>query len=247
MESKSFIESLSPKTAFVTGCVTTVLVLGTVGFIVLGSCLLTGKCSIPGSAAIAAAPLAVANDPSAAAPAAGPVPSVTAADHVRGDKNAPVTIIEYSDFQCPFCSRFHPVMQQVMTNYAGKVKWVYRHFPLTSIHPEGEPSAIASECAGEQGKFWEFADKLVENQDSLSSAYYGQLAKTLGLNSAKFETCRTSDRAKAVVQAQQQGGAAAGVDGTPGSFVIGKDGQVQPIRGALPYDSVKAMVDAALQ
>lgn len=247
MESKSFLESLSPKTAFVTGCVATVLALGTVGFVVLGGCLLTGKCALPSGAAIAAAPSPLGAAPfDAGQVAAGPVPEVTSADHVRGDKNAPVTIIEYSDFQCPFCARFHPVMQQVMTDYAGKVKWVYRHFPLTSIHPEAVPAAIASECAGEQGKFWEYADKLVEKYDSLSAAYYSQLAKTLGLNVSKFDTCLSSDRFSAVVAAQQQGGAAAGVDGTPGSFVIGKDGSVQPIRGALPYDSVKAMIDAAL-
>ncbi|OGG14788.1 hypothetical protein A2773_06840 [Candidatus Gottesmanbacteria bacterium RIFCSPHIGHO2_01_FULL_39_10] len=82
---------------------------------------------------------------------------------VRGDKNAKVTIVEFSDFQCPFCVRAHPTMKQVLKEYEGKVKLVYKHFPLTSIHPKAEKAAQASECAKDQGKFWEFHDKLFDN------------------------------------------------------------------------------------
>jgi len=82
---------------------------------------------------------------------------------VRGDKDAKVIIVEFSDFQCPFCARAHPTMQQVLKEYAGKVKLVYKHFPLISIHPMAEKAAEASECAKDQGKFWEFHDKLFEN------------------------------------------------------------------------------------
>lgn len=92
---------------------------------------------------------------------------VTDADHIRGSSDAPITIIEYSDFQCPFCIRFHPTMLQVMAEYEGRVRWVYRHLPLTAIHPEAEPAALAAECAGELGgndAFWQFADGLFANQ-----------------------------------------------------------------------------------
>ena len=150
---KSFIDSLHPKTAFIGGFVTAVLTLGTLGFVLLGGCLLTGSCKMGSAFAADTDGYPVAADPSdagdaAAVPAPAPtsVPAVAADEHIRGDKNAAVTIVEYSDFQCPFCSRFHPTMQQIMTDYKGKVRWVFRHFPL-SFHPNAEPAANASECA----------------------------------------------------------------------------------------------------
>jgi protein-disulfide isomerase len=237
---------LPPKTAFLLGIVGAILTLGTVGFVILGGCLLKGSCSIPtaqGAAApVAAAPTPTVDDGSAPS---GPVPVVSDADWSRGDANAPVTIVEYSDYQCPFCGRFHPTMLQVMADYKGKVRWIYRHFPL-SFHPNAEPAAEAAECAGEQGKFWEFSDAMFANQDSESPDFYLSTAVKLGVNKAKFQDCVSSKKYSSKIQAQSQGGAAAGVNGTPGSYVIDKNGQVQEIRGALPYESVKAMIDAAL-
>lgn len=241
---KPFLDTLQPRSAFYLGMVTAVLCLGTLGFLVLGGCLLKGSCDLPVSARAAAPAGDLAGDLPADVPSA-PVPGVTDQDWVRGDKDAAVTVIEYSDFQCPFCSRFHPTMQQVMKDYDGKVRWVWRHFPL-SFHPEAEPSAEAAECAGEQGKFWEYGDKLIENQATLGAALYTKLAADLGLNKSKFESCLSSDRNIAKVRAQATAGAGAGVTGTPGSFVIGADGEVQEIRGALPYESVKAAIEAAL-
>lgn len=238
-----FLDTLPPKTAFGLGMVTAVLSLGTLGFLLLGGCLLKGTCELPSAGTtVAAAPTDVGNLP---ADTAGPVPPVSDDDWIRGDKDAKVTIVEYSDFQCPFCARFHPTMQQIMTEYAGEVRWVYRHFPL-SFHPEAEPAAEAAECAGEQGKFWEYGDKLIENQAVLGAATYAKIAADLGLNKGKFDTCLSSDRALAKIRAQAASGATAGVSGTPGSFVIGSDGSIQEIRGALPFESVKAAVDAAL-
>ncbi len=254
---KSYIDSLPPKVAFIGGVVTTLLALGTVGFIVLGSCLLSGKCAL-GSSSPAAQPLAAAQQPlkaqpSLGEPAAGPIPDITTADHVRGDKNAPVTIVEFSDFQCPFCERFHPTMLKVMTDYKGKVRWVFRHYPL-SFHPNAQPAAIASECAGQQGKFWEFADAMFAGQSAnltsdsaTAETFYTKTATSLGLNTTKFDQCRKDPKELAAVQADEQGGVTAGVNGTPGSFVIAKNGTVQPIRGALPYEAVKTMIDAALK
>lgn len=250
--SKSFFDLMNAKQGFVLGCVTTILVLGTLGFVSLGAYILHGGgglafAAAPTSAPAAnAAPVAAAAAPVAAAVSAKNIPAVTAADHVRGDAKASVTIVEYSDFQCPYCGAFHPTLQQVMTDYAGKVKWVYRHFPLSNIHPNAEPAAEASECASEQGKFWEFADTLFANQSSESDAYYKTVAGNLGLDVNKFESCYTAKKYSSVIQADQAGGSAAGVNGTPGSFIIDAKGNAQAINGALPYASVKQMIDTAL-
>lgn len=173
------------------------------------------------------------------------VPAVSDDDHVRGDINAPITVIEYSDFECPFCSRFHPTMQQVMADYSGKVRWVYRHFPL-SFHPEALPAANASECAAEQNKFWEYADKLFENQDSLDNNYYKQIATELGLNMNQWQSCFDSSKYSDKIESQSAGGANAGVTGTPGSFIVDEDGNAIPIKGALPYSSVASAIDQLL-
>jgi len=240
---QSFFDNLQPKTAFIFGIVLAVLGIGTLGFLMLGGCILKGDCPLPSASGDK---LDAQAAPSPSVPtAAADVPAVTDEDWIRGDKNAALTVIEYSDFQCPFCSRFHPTMQQVMKEYAGKVRWVYRHFPL-SFHPEAQPAAEAAECAGEQGKFWEYGDKLIENQATLGAALYAKLAAELGLNKGKFQDCVDGKKYTTKVQAQAQSGAAAGVNGTPGSFVIDRDGNVQEIQGALPYESVKAVIDSML-
>jgi protein-disulfide isomerase len=192
----------------------------------------------------AAAPSAVA--PSAGAPAVGSLPEVTDADHVRGDANAPVTIVEYSDFECPFCSRFHPTMVQAMSEYAGKIKWVYRHFPL-SFHPSALPAANASECASAQGKFWEYADALFANQTTLGADLYTKIAGDLGLNMKKFSDCVAASTYASVISDDQAGGGAAGITGTPGSIIVAADGTKQLVPGAVPYEQLKTMIDAALK
>jgi protein-disulfide isomerase len=172
----------------------------------------------------------------------GQLAAATDDDHVRGgdiDK-ADVVIIEYSDFECPFCSRHHPTMLQVMEEYGDKVAWVYRHFPL-SFHPEAKPAALASECAAEQGKFWEYADALFENQTLLADGYYATLAGELGLNANKFNDCFDSAKYQAVVDADTASGAAAGVNGTPATFING-----QLVSGAVPFASLKTIIDAEL-
>lgn len=172
---------------------------------------------------------------------AGQLAAATNEDHVRGDlKKAEVVIIEYSDFECPFCSRHHPTMLQVMEEYGDKVAWVYRHFPL-SFHPQAEPAALASECAAEQGKFWEYADELFANQDSLAAGYYSTLAAELGLNQGKFDDCFESKKYQAEVDGDTSSGATAGVSGTPATFING-----QMISGAVPFASLKTVIDAEL-
>ncbi len=162
-------------------------------------------------------------------------------EHVRGDIDAPITIVEFSDFQCPFCLKFHPTMMQVMQNYQGQVKWVYKHFPLDSKHPQARPAAEASECAAEQNKFWEFADGLFENQPRLGQALYKDLASQLGLDMNQFEDCVSSRKYKDKVEQDLQQGIASGVKGTPGNFING-----QLIPGAVTYENLKSSIDQVL-
>lgn len=164
--------------------------------------------------------------------------------HIRGNKNAEITIVEFSDFQCPFCQRFHPTLQQILLDFSGDIRWVYKHFPLDSIHAQARPAAEASECAWEQkgnDGFWEFADGLFENQSRLGKSLYTELAQDSGLDIDKFESCVSSRKYKDKVEVDYQEGIKLGVRGTPGSFL---NGQVVP--GAVPYEQLKSTVEQTL-
>ena len=187
------------------------------------------------------------SQPSAPTQPSAPSPTVQVSaddDPVKGDPNAPVEIIEFSDFQCPFCSRWYSdALPQIQKEYidTGKVKLVYRDFPLSSIHPQATPAAEAAECAKEQGKFWEFHDKLFENQASLSTASYKQWAQELGLNTQQFNDCVDKKKYQREVTKDYQDGQAAGVTGTPSFFVNGIN-----IRGAQPFSAFKTIIDQEL-
>jgi len=241
---KSFLEVLSSTQAFWLGVVATVLAIGTLGFIILGSCMLKGDCSFEQVATDTAED--TANVEVAGEPTVTGIPVVTSDDHIRGDEKAPITIIEYSDFECPYCSRFYPTMEQVMEDYDGQVRWIYRHFPL-SFHPNAMTAALASECAAEQGKFWEMADALDENYADLSSEVYAKIASDLKLNTSQFADCMESEKYTDKIEAQAQAGAAAGVTGTPGSFIIDQDGNATPIKGTLPFETVASAIDSMLE
>ncbi len=251
---KSFFEQLDPKSALLVGLVGGVLTLGTIGFIVLG--VMTLKGNKIGSAPYQQAGVDVPNVPAPAAPSApapsGPVPPVTKDDHVRGDAKAPLTLIEYSDYECPFCQRFHPTMLQVMEQYSGKVKWVFRHFPL-SFHQNAQKEAEASECMAELGganAFWKYTDAIFERTAAGGTGFplsgLGALAKELGVNQQKFQTCLDSGKYAAKVKTQADAGGGAGINGTPGTFVVTAQGEATLITGAQPLEQVKAAIDAAL-
>ena len=174
----------------------------------------------------------------------GPKPQVAAQDHTMGNPDAPVTLVEFSDFQCPFCRQFHPTVQQIFNAYEGNVRWVYKHFPLDQIHPQARPAAEASECVAEQGgndAFWAFADALFQNQGKLGGTFYEDLAWEIGLDKEKFRDCFATRKYKDKVEANYQEGVRLGVNGTPGSFV-----NAVPVRGALPYENIKAIVEGEL-
>ncbi|MFH1047702.1 MAG: thioredoxin domain-containing protein [Patescibacteria group bacterium] len=250
MHNESSGVTLSPKTSFALGMIGGVLVLCTVGFFILLGLVLSGKADI-GKVALAdeakaAAPTAV--QPTVAEEEdAGPIEVKPIADgeRVLGDENADVTLYVYTDFECPFCSRFHPSFTQVMEEFDGQIKAVIRHFPL-SFHTNARPAANAAECAAEQGKYYEFIDGLFENQDRLGSALYTELAADLGLNKTKFSDCVTANKYDSKISADMAGGISAQVQGTPGTIIVGLDGEAQLVPGAVPYESLKAMVEAAL-
>ena len=149
---------------------------------------------------------------------------------VRGDKKAEITIIAFSDFQCPFCKRGDDTIKEVMKKYDKKVNYVFKHFPL-GFHPEAAPASKAAWAAGKQGKFYEYHDKLFENQQKLGEEFYVQAAKDLGLNIDKFDKDRKSEEADKEVNAEMKQGQAVGIQGTPGFLVNGVK-----VLGAYPVD-----------
>ena len=169
---------------------------------------------------------------------------ITADDHIRGNIDAPITIVEYSDFQCPFCQRFHPTVLRALAEYPDDVRWVYRHFPLRNIHAQAQPAAEASECVAEQKGdegFWAFGDAMFANQGRLGTEFYREVAGELGVNLAQFDSCVSSNKYKDKVDADYNLGIQLGITGTPGSFVNGV-----PVRGAIPYEQLQSIIESQL-
>ena len=166
---------------------------------------------------------------------------VEAKGPMRGPANAPVTIVEFSDFQCPYCGREAPVIERVMKDYDGKVRLVFRHYPL-DFHPFAQKAAEAGACAQDQGKFWELHDKMFGNQSKLTVDDLKGYAKTLGMDASKFDKCLDSGEKKALVEEDMKAGTAAGVSGTPAFFINGVF-----INGAQPYEQIKQAVDRELK
>lgn len=173
-----------------------------------------------------------------------------AGDHIRGSANAEVTLIEYSDLECPFCKRFHPTMLQVMKDYPNDVRWVYRHFPLEQLHSQAPAEANATECAGEQGKFWELTDKIYEvtpSNDGLDLTKLAEYAREVGVeNIPQFEKCVADNKYADRVKQDLADAEVAGGTGTPYSVIIGPKDKKIPIEGAQPYAAVKAAIDSLL-
>jgi len=183
-----------------------------------------------------------------AAPMEAP-PAVTAADHLRGDANAAVTILEYSDFQCPFCGRVNPTLDQLLEEYDGKVNLVFRHFPL-SFHPFAQKAAEASECAADQGgndSFWKYHDALFVNQASFSDSLFVTLAADMGLDETSFKDCLDTGKYAGLVEDHMTGASPSGVRGTPASFIINNaTKEFEMISGAVPIENFKSAIDPLL-
>jgi protein-disulfide isomerase len=181
---------------------------------------------------------------------------VDSSDHIRGNPDAEIVIVEYSDYECPFCKGFHGTMNRIMEEYGttGKVAWIYRHFPLTQIHPDAMPAALASECVAKLGgndKFWEYSDNIIAGSpDSLSDENLLAEATKIGINEGEYKACLASDYPKdEVAKDVKDGNEIAKVDkqfGTPYNILISKGGVQVPIKGNQPYATVKGIIDTVL-
>lgn len=168
-------------------------------------------------------------------------PPVTDQDWIKGNTTSTVTLIEYSDFQCPACGAYYPILKQVFEEYGDRIQFVYRHFPLRNIHPNAEPAARAAEAAGKQGKFWEMHDMIFENQTTWSgfasviSTFEGY-AQELGLDIEQFRQDLTDGAIADQVQGDYNGGLDAGVNSTPTFYLNGQ--KLDNPRGLEPFKQV---------
>jgi protein-disulfide isomerase len=160
----------------------------------------------------------------------------------KGPVNAPITIVEFSDFQCSYCKRVVNVLEQVLERYPDQVKLAFRDFPIATIHPHAAKAAEAAHCAAEQGKFWEFHDLLFEKQDTIPTADFAEHAKALGLEVTAFQTCLDGRKYHEKVERNYAAGVKAGVSGTPAFFINGR-----LLSGAQPLEAFKTVIDEELE
>jgi len=182
------------------------------------------------------------------------VRAVDETDHIKGDLDAPIKIVEYSDFECPFCKRFHDTMNEVVADPANSdVAWVYRQFPLEQLHPvKAMAEAVASECAAELGgndAFWQFADRFMEltpsNNRTDIETVIPQIVGEIGLDQTAFQTCFESGKYDDKIQADIDNAVATGGRGTPWSILIAPNGATFPINGAQPRAAVEQLIEIA--
>ena len=157
-----------------------------------------------------------------------------------GPADAPIELVEFSDFQCPFCQRANPTVEQVLKTYGDKIHFVYRHYPLPN-HPNARPSAEAAACADEQGKFWPFHDRLFANGSKLTDDDLKAHAAAIGLDTGKFNACFDTHKFKEAVEHDIAEATEAGVTGTPAFFINGRS-----LEGAQPFDAFKRVIDEEL-
>ncbi len=176
-------------------------------------------------------------------------------DHIYGNPDAVVSLIEYSDFECPFCKRFHITAREIVEAYDGKVNWVYRHFPLAFHNPGAQKQAEASECAAALGgndAFWKYTDTIYERTTSNGKGFpidgLVPLAKELGLDGEAFRKCLEEGRYTQRVKEDFEDGVRAGIRGTPGNILLNNEtGSAVPRSGAAPFESLKRLIDRLLE
>ena len=168
-------------------------------------------------------------------------------DHVRGNPDAPIMIVEFSDLECPFCARIHPTLTRIVEEN-DDVKWVFRHFPLSTIHSRALSAAVASECIARLGtndNFWTFTDEVFVNQRKLGDAWYREMALSFGIDSGAFTGCVNDKGVVADIQTDLDEATSAGGRGTPYVVVITPTGKLMPFSGALPYEQVSTVIEQA--
>lgn len=192
----------------------------------------------------------------AAAAANGPVGTPTAltirppsaTDHIVGSPDAPIVLVEYSDFQCPFCSMIYPTVKQIVASSNGQIAWVQRELPLTSIHPNAGPSANAAECIAALGgndAYWKFADDAFADQSKLSDSFYASEAVKLGIDQAKFASCYSSKKYQSLIDADTNEAEQIGGNGTPFTAVVNtKTKKMVTVSGALPAAQIQSVINS---
>ncbi len=203
---------------------------------------------------VPSAPTVAGGDTVPVPPPTNDTPATPDDDAVLGQADAPITLVEFTDYECPFCARhFTQTYGQIKTEYVdtGKVKIVVRDYPL-SFHPKAMKAAMAAECAGDQDKYFEMHDLLFINQAAWSGLAdavptFKQYAGQIGLDQSTFDACLDTDAHKDEIDKDFADGSASGISGTPGFWVLGPDGQSQQISGAYPFETFKAAFDGMLQ
>jgi len=175
------------------------------------------------------------------APAVARADVTIASAPVRGPPDAPVTIVEFSDFECPFCKQASATMASVMAKYPGKIRFVYRDFPLENIHPQARRAALAARCAGQGGKFWEYHDVLFAQSPKLAPDDLRRYATQVGLDTGKFDACLASSATDAALQKDIEEGNKLGITGTPVFYINGR-----AVRGAQRIDAFARVIDDEL-
>lgn len=220
--------------------------------IVIAACLIAGAIIYTGSGKTAPLPTPTKEIPTNETPEVVIEP-ITADDHMQGSPTAPIVIVEYSDYDCPFCKNFHETMNKIMDEFggSGKVAWVYRHFPLTQLHPNAPKIAEASECVTELGgntAFWTFTDLVFSERAVNAPTDMNKLvdfATQAGVNADTYTACVNSGKYAETVKEDTTSALNTGARGTPYSFVIVGDSR-QAINGAQPFANVRAIVQAAI-
>ena len=177
------------------------------------------------------------------------VPAPSAQDHVMGSIDAPIVLIEYSDFQCPYCQVIYPSLKRIVAESNGQVAWIMREYPLYQIHPQAIPAAYGAECIAEQQGnegFWKFADAIFADQSKLSDGYYEALAQTLGADVQSFSECTQSKKYEQLIQDSIAQAQLSGGNGTPYTIIYNtKTGKQFAFSGALPEAQIRALIKAA--
>lgn len=182
------------------------------------------------------------------------VTPVNAKDHILGNPKAPIKFVEYSDTECPFCKNFHLTLQRVISEYgeSGQVAWIYRHFPITQLHPKAPREAEATECAAELGgnsAFWKYIDRMFEitpSNNGLEDIELFNIAEFTGLSKTDFTECLESGEMEERVKEDFDNAVAIGARGTPLTLLIIEGDDIVEIEGAYPYESVKEIIEKAL-
>jgi protein-disulfide isomerase len=212
------------------------------GVVIAGAVLYTGRHSAP-----------TATNPSAAAQQGATVtaniPAPSASDHIIGSPTAPIVLVEYSDFQCPYCQVIYPSLKRIVGESNGDVAWAMREFPLYQIHPQAVPAANAAECIAEQlgsAGYFKYADAVFNNQASLNAAYSASLAKQFGADTTKYNTCISNSTYLSKIQQETADAENSGGNGTPFTVIVNtKTGKQYPVSGALPYAQLVSVINQA--